>query len=84
MEAESKKMKNNDVRRTSTWNKKVSYLCVCSKTRWCDKMSDNARNCLKDTTPDNSVFVFVLLSLVLLQQVFYKLPANQIIISTYN
>ena len=47
-------------------------------------MSDNARNCLKDTTPDNAVFVFVLLSLVLLQQVFYKLPANQIIISTYN
>ena len=84
MEAESKKMKNNDARRTSTWNEKVSYLCVCSKTHWCDTMSDNARNCLKDTTPDNWVFVFALFFLVLLQQVFYKLPANQIIISTYN
>ena len=47
-------------------------------------MSDNARNCVKDTTPDNSMFVFVLFSLALLQQVFYKLPANQTIISTYN
>ena len=47
-------------------------------------MSDNARNCLKDTTPDNWVFVFALFFSVLLQQVFYKLPANQIIISTYN
>ena len=47
-------------------------------------MSDDPRNCLKDNTPDNSVFVFFLFSLALLQQVFYKLPANQIIISTYN
>ena len=47
-------------------------------------MSDDPRNCLKDTTPDNSVFVCFLFSLALLQQVFYKLPANQIIISTYN
>ena len=31
------------------------------------KMSDDARNCLKDTTPDNSMFVFVLFSLALLQ-----------------
>ena len=30
-------------------------------------MSDKARNCLKDTTPDNSVFVFVLFILALLQ-----------------
>ena len=30
-------------------------------------MSDNARNRLKDTTPDDSVFVFVLFILVLLQ-----------------
>ena len=32
----------------------------------------------------NSVFFFVLFSLILLQQVFFKIPANQIIISTYN
>ena len=31
----------------------------------------------------NSFFLFVLFSLVLLQQVFCKIPANQIIISTY-
>ena len=62
--------------------KKLVIYCVCSKTHWCD--TNNARNCLKDTTPDNWVFVFALFLLVLLQQVFYKLPANQIIISTYN
>ena len=45
----------------------------------------NARNCVKDTTLTTQCFcLFVLFSLVLLQQVFFEMPANQIIISTYN
>ena len=63
---------------------KKLVICVFAVKHTDVTMSDNARNCLKDTTPDNSMFVFVLFSLALLQQVFYKLPANQIIISTYN
>ena len=43
----------------------------------------NARNCVKDTTLTTQCF-FVLFSLVLLQQVFCKIPANQIVISTHN
>ena len=43
----------------------------------------NARNCVKDTTFTTQCF-FVLFSLVLLQQVFCKIPANQIVISTHN
>ena len=83
MEVEAKKLKNNDFRCTSTWNKKVSYLCVCSRTHCCDTMPVSARNCVKDTTITTLFFV-VLFSLILLQQVFCKIPANQIIISTYN
>ena len=44
----------------------------------------NARNWVKDTTLKTQHFLFVLFSLVLLQQVYCKIPANQIIISTYN
>ena len=46
-------------------------------------MSVNARNRVKDTTLTSQCF-FALFSLVLLQQVFCKIPVNQIIISTYN
>ena len=62
---------------------KKLVICVFAVKHTDVTMSDDARNCVKDTTPDNSVFVFVLLSLVLLQ-VFYILPANQIIISIYD
>ena len=45
----------------------------------------NARNCLKATTHTTRCFLFVLFSSVLLQQVLVcKIPANQIIISTYS
>ena len=43
----------------------------------------NARNYVKDTTHNSMVF-FVLFSLILLQQVFCNIPANQIIISTFS
>ena len=39
---------------------------------------------LKDQTHNSVFFVVVLFLLALLQQVFCKIPANQIIISTYN
>ena len=45
-------------------------------------VSECAKLC-KNTT-HNSVFFFVLFSLILLQQVFCKMPANQIIISTFS
>ena len=44
----------------------------------------NARNCVKDTTLKTQHFFVCFISLVLLQQVYCKIPANQIIISTYN
>ena len=49
----------------------------------CNYYIVNVRNCVKDTTLTTQCF-FVLFSLVLLQQVFCKIPANQIVISTHN
>ena len=46
-------------------------------------MSVRARYCVKDTTLTTQWFFFVLFSLILLQQVFCKIPANQITISSY-
>ena len=46
-------------------------------------MSVRARYCVKDTTLTTQWFFSVLFSLILLQQVFCKIPANQITISTY-
>ena len=46
-------------------------------------MLDNARNCVKDTTL-TTLFFIVLFSLILLQQLFCKVPAKQIIISAFN
>ena len=57
MEVEAKKLKNNDFRCTNTWNKKVSYLCVCCRTHWCDTMSVSVRNCVKDTTLTTLFFI---------------------------
>ena len=58
MEVEAKKLKKNDFRCTSAWNKKVSYLCVCSRTHWCDTMSVSARNYVRDTTFTTLFFIF--------------------------
>ena len=80
-----KKLKNNDRRRA--WNKKISHLCVCSKTHsvWCmwTNVSECAKLCKRHHTQLNGFFL-VLFSLILLQQVFCKIPANQIIISTFS
>ena len=46
---------------------KKLVTCVFAVKHTDVTMSDKARNCLKDTTPDNSVFVFVLFILALLQ-----------------
>ena len=40
---------------------KKLVICVFAVKHTDVTMSDNARNCLKDTTPDNSLFVFVLI-----------------------
>ena len=78
-----KKLKNNDRRRT--WNEKL-VICVFAVKHTlsdaCDSMQVNARNCVK--TPHTIQCFFVLFSLILLQQVFCKMPANQIIISTFS
>ena len=50
-------------------------------------MSVRARYCVKDTTLTTQWFFFVLFSLILLQQVFCKIPANQsplVLISNYS
>ena len=48
-------------------------------------MSVNARNCVKGTTLTTQCFCLFYFHLtVLLQQVFCKIPASQIIISTYD
>ena len=50
-------------------------------------MSVRARYCVKDTTLTTQWFFSVLFSLILLQQVFCKIPANQsplVLISNYS
>ena len=78
------KSKNNEDRRIRHWNEKL-VICVFAVEHADVTMSVNARNCVKDSTLTTQRFLLLLLfSLVLLQQVFCKIPANQIIISTYN
>ena len=62
----------------------VINFCVFAVEHTDVTMSLNARNCVKDNTFTTQCFLFVLFSFVLLQQVFCKIPANQIIISTHN
>ena len=76
--------KNDDFRRTSTWNEKL-VICVCSKTHCCEIMPVNAHNCKRHHT-NNSVFfcLFYFHRSYYNKYLICKIPANQIIISTYN
>ena len=76
--------KKDDFRRTSTWNEKL-VICVCSKTHCCDIMPVNAHNCKRHHT-NNSVFfcLFYFHRSYYNKYLICKIPANQIIISTYN
>ena len=57
MEVEAKKLKIMIFDVLVPENKKVSYLCVCSRTHCCDTMSASARNCVKDTTFTTLFFI---------------------------
>ena len=66
MEVESKNLKNNDFRRTSTWKEKLVICVFAVKHTWSDIMPVNARNCVKDTTLTTQFFLvcFIFIGLI--------------------